>query len=75
MAPQNEQISCFNFFFDAMDSPKEVPNNDPVLPTPRRKRQVEMEEDDPTTLYISIEGQQDFNQFSLNSTRGGYNGT
>ena len=71
-APQDLQtITCFNFFFNKMDYPTEIPNNDPELPTPRRKRQAETNLNGSTTLYVSIEGQQNFNQFSLNSTRGG----
>lgn len=80
-APQYQHtIVCSTTYFDNLDSPNLTPETiSPGKSTPRGKRQVnddeeESNDDDDTvvTLYISIEGQENYNEFSLNSSMGQY---
>ena len=78
-APQYQHtVVCSTTHFDDLDSPNLTPEN--VLPgrsTPRGKRQTNEEESDDNnmmvTLYITIEGQENYNEFSVNSSIGQYN--
>ena len=71
-APQFRQsLTCSTIFF-GMDT---INNISPGKSTSRSKRQADTGDTagDTITIYITIEGQQNFNEFSLNSTQGEYN--
>ena len=69
-APQFRQtLVCSTSFF----SPDSINNVSPGKSTPRFRRQAEEDFDDTFTIYITIEGQQYYNEFTLNSTQGEYN--
>ena len=81
-APQYQHtLICSTTFFDNLSSedPLILQNVLPGKSTGRGKRQVEEDEsstDDDSesvTLYITIEGQDNFNEFSLNSSQGEVN--
>ena len=82
-APQYQHtVVCSTTYFDNLDTPNMAPQVvPPAKSTPTRgKRQVSDDEeessneDDNTmvTLYITIEGGDNYNQFSLNSSVGKY---
>ena len=80
-APQYQHtIVCSTTYFDDLDMPNLTPGVvSPGKSTSRGKRQASSDEeessddDDATvTLYISIEGQMNYNEFSLNSSVGQY---
>lgn len=82
-APQYQHtLVCSTTYFDDLDSPNLTPETvSPGKATPRGKRQADDEEnsnddddedDTMVTLYISIEGQENYNEFSLNSSVGEY---
>ena len=82
-APQYQHtVVCSTTYFDNLDSPNPTPEIvSPGKSTPRGKRQANNDEEESTddddddtmvTLYISIEGQENYNEFSLNSSVGQY---
>ncbi len=80
-APQYQHtLVCSTTYFNDLNSPNLTPETvSPGKSTPRGKRQAgdleesDDEEDDVmVTLYISIEGQENYNEFSLNSSVGQY---
>ena len=77
-APQYQHtITCSTTYFDNLDSPNLTPETvSPGKSTPRGKRQAiddqEDNDDVMVTLYISIEGRENYNEFSLNSSVGQY---
>ena len=78
IAPQYQHtLVCSTTFFDNLDSPNLTPQNvSPGKSAPvRSRRQVEENSNSTTvvTLYIAIEGQENFNEFSLNSSQGEFN--
>jgi hypothetical protein len=84
-APQYQhRIVCSTTYFDNLDSPNltpEVVSPGKSAPRARGKRQASNDEEAPSdgdaddtmvTLYVAIEGQENYNEFSLNSSVGQY---
>lgn len=71
-APQYQHtIVCSTTYFDDLSSPNLTPRNvPPSRSNTRSKRQVS--DETMATLYISIEGHENYNEFSLNSSVGEY---
>ena len=83
-APQYQHtLVCSTTFFDnrSPEDPLMSQNVSPGKSAGRSKRQVEEDENsidddsdsDSVTLYFTIEGQDNFNEFSLNSSQGEFN--
>ena len=66
-------IVCSTIFFDNLDSPDLISEIIlPGRPNHRCRRSTGRNSNDYVTFYISIEGVESSNEFSINSSRGGY---